>query len=645
MGISDRDTSLGMDRPITRRDFLNGVALAVGAAAIPGSARGASPSYDPAAQTGLRGHGEPAMQTLHAVRDGAFWESAPPIEPTGEHYDLVIVGAGISGLAAAYLFRQQKPDASILILEGNDDVGGHAARNEFIASNGRRLIGYGGSQSLQSPSLFSPLVTRVMEEIGVDVAGFETYYDQSFWEPYWDAAFFRAEDFGIDALVAVTESAAEWVPQTPLNEQAKADLIELIDAPRNYLPGRTREEKMAALGSVSYAEFLTATCRYDPQLLLYFRNDTEEYLGVGIDAATALDAWGLGLPGFDGMDLGEVPHKAMSPSARLMKVDPDEYIHHFPDGNAGVARALLRALIPSALPGTTMEDLVVNAIDYAQLDRPESPVRIRLNAPVVRVKHEGGDRVAVTYLEDGRLRTASAGNTVLACWHRVIPHITDELPPAQVEALNDQVKVPLVYANVLIREWTAFDTLGVAGFKAPGAFFRAAFIDDPVSIGSYRFPSSPGDPMLLHFWSVPVPGEGASARDQATAGRYLLTTLTFEDMEREIRDLLQRALGAGGFDAARDIEAITINRWSHGYSLEYMRPWDQVWPDEPLPIEAARKGWGRIAIANADSGAYAYAHSAIDQAARAVDELLGGGVITGFATFPGPPLGPDELVG
>ena len=277
------------------------------------------------------------------------------------------------------------------------------------------------------------------------------------------------------------------------------------------------------------------------------------------------------------------------------------------------------------------------------LDLDRNPVRLRLAASVVRVKHDGdpaqATAVTVTYLEAGKLKSVGAGQVVLACWHRVIPHITDELAQPQIDALNDQIKVPLIYCNVQLRNWEAFDALKIDGFYAPTSFWRAAFIDDPVSIGDYACADVPSDPVLLHLFHFPLTGDPSqSPREQATAGRYQLVDLSFETMEREARDMLQRALAAGGFDAARDIEAITINRWSHGYALEYMRPWDAYWPDGPLPIETARRGWGRIAIANSDSGAYAYAHSAIDQAARAVDELLGGGKITGFSTFPGPPL-------
>ena len=652
MGRQSRDRELGMDRPITRRDFLNGVALtAIGAAGLRGgfdhSALAAVTSPNPPALGGLRGHSVDAMNIMHAVRDGDFWDKAPTPEATGEAYDLVVVGGGISGLAAAFLYRQQAGEqAKILILENNDDFGGHARRNEFTTAGGRTVIGYGGSQSLQSPSYFSPLVNKLLDDVGIDIETFESWYDM-----HWhadrglgEAVFFPREVFGEDRLVVTAEVAADWVPNTPLNDKAKRDLIELIDAPPDYLEGKTREEKFEILSATTYADFLTGICGYDPQLLDYFQHSTEEYFGVGIDATTALDAWGNYDPGFDGMDLGEKPYRTMSPSGRLVLTDPDEYIHHFPDGNASVARALVRAMIPAAQPGSGMEELVLQPVDYSKLDEAGSPVRLRLNASVVRVKHDGppesAQSVTLTYVEGGGLKTVQAGQVVLACWHRVIPHITDELAESQVEALNNQVKVPLVYANVLLSNWEAFDRLKIAGFKTVKGFWNFAEFDFPVSVGDYKFADKPSDPMLLHIIKLPIPGEArVSASDQYTAGRYALVDLSFEEMEREIRDMLGRALKQGGFDPARDIEAITINRWSHGYALEYMRPWDAFWPDGPLPIETSRMPWGRIAIANSDAGAYAYVHSAIDQAGRAVKELLGDRAagMPAFADFPGPP--------
>ena len=652
MNWSDEDKRLGMDRGITRRDFLDGVALAIGAAAVGGwgarpAAAQAAAAYPPAG-AGLRGQTDAAQNVMHAIRDGGFWESNPAVAETGERYDLVVVGAGISGLAAAFAYRQQVPGAKVLLIDPLEDFGGHAKRNEFTASNGRRLIGYGGSQSMQTPSYFSPAVNAMLADIGIEPAKFETYYDQGWAEARGlnSALFFDAAVWGVDKLVVRAGETKDWVAQTPMNDKAKADLIALIDAPGDYLPGMTPEERLETLAKITYKEFLLDYVKADPQLVDFFQTSTTGYFGVGIDAVTALDARGNWNPGFDGMDLGEAVSKYHSPSGRLAFTDPDAYIYHFPDGNAGIARHLVRALIPGALPGSTMEDQVTAMVDYGLLDRAENEVRLRLNSTVVRVAHDGApdaaETVTVTYAGAEGLASVKAGHVVLACWHRVIPYLTDELPPEQVTALNDQQKVPLIYTNVQLRNWKALDELKIDGARARGNFWSGFEIDFPVSMGDYTFADTPEDPVILHLSKVMVK-PGLSSREQALEGKRAMMSLSFEEMERSIRELLSKALAGTSFDPAVDIEAITCNRWSHGYAYEYMRPWDAYWPDGPLPIETARKPWGRIAIANADSGAYAYAHSAIDQAVRAVRELVGTPYgAPAFAPFPGPPR---EMIG
>jgi spermidine dehydrogenase len=650
MGWSKADLALGMDRPIGRRDFLDGIAVIAGAAAastqMPRAARAAAAARQPspAEATGLRGQTDAAFDAMHSMREGVFWETAGDPAPTGETYDLVVVGAGISGLAAALLWRQQAGPASrVLLIDPLDDFGGHAKRNEFTAADGRLVIGYGGSQSMQTPSYFSPAVNAVLAAIGIEPQRFEGYYDQGWAESrgLGRAVFFPREVFGADALVATDGPTADWVARSPLSPRAKRDLVALIDSPADYLPELTRAQKLERLSRTTYAEFLRDIARVDSQIAVLYASSTCPYFGVGTDATTCLDAWGNGNPGFDGMDLGDRPYRTMSPSGRLALTDPDAYIYHFPDGNAGIARALVRALIPDALPGSTMEDGVTAAVDYGRIDQADQPVRVRLGSTVVRVRHDGpigeATSVEVLYADRDGLHRVTAGNVVLACWHRVIPFLTDELPPEQVTALQDQQKVPLLYTNVLLNNWRAMAALEIEGFESPGHFWSGAEIDFPVSIGSYRFAQTPDDPVLLHLSKVLVE-PGLSSREQALSGRRQLMALSFEEMERSIRDLLGRALGPGGFDPARDIGAITVNRWAHGYAYEYMRPWDSFWPDGPLPIRRARRPWGRIAIANSDSGAYAYAHSAIDQAVRAVRDLLGTPEgAPDFARFPGPP--------
>ena len=635
---------------ITRRDFLNGVGLAVGAAA--GSAQAATPAADavrdPAARTGLQGQTDHLAAAAHARRDGdRAFEGPAETDPGVE--DLVVVGAGLSGLAGAWLFqRHAGRPVRILLLDALDDVGGHARRNEFTSRSGRRLVGYGGSQSLDTPGLFSPAVHALLRDVGIDLKRFETeFFDQGWARRHGlvhRARWFGREAWGEERLVLQRqgEAAADWLARTPLPPAAQADAARLLAGRESPAPPETgRAQRRAWLAQITYRDFLLRHWRLHPAAAALQQDATLGYFGVGTDATSALDAWAAGLPGFGHLDLGDGVDALMSPSGRQLKAGQDEYVHHFPDGNAGVARALLRGLMPAAVPGRTMESLADSRIDPAVLDRPGEPVRVRLRATVLGLRHEGSpdqaSQVRLRYVDgQGTLREVRARQVLLACWHRVIARIAPELGDAQRQALDDQVKVPLLYANVLLSNWHAWHRAGIRSVQAPGGFWQQASLDFPVSMGGLRFAATPEDPMLVHLSKVVVSGDGRDARSQAAAGRRQLQGWTFDDLERPLRALLQGALGPYGFDAGRDIEAITINRWSHGYAYEYMRPWDAYWPGGPLPCETAHRGWGRVAIANADAGAYAYAHSAIDQAHRAVAELLPQARLPKWSRFPGP---------
>jgi spermidine dehydrogenase len=243
------------------------------------------------------------------------------------------------------------------------------------------------------------------------------------------------------------------------------------------------------------------------------------------------------------------------------------------------------------------------------------------------VRHEGeaasARGVEVAYVRGGKLRTVRAKSCVLACWHVVIPHICPELPEPQKQALAFATKVPLLYTNVMIRNWTALEKLAVSDVYAPGSYHTSMALDMPVSLGGYQCSRRPDEAILLNLSKTPC-SPGLPARDQHIAGRMELFTTPFEDMERSIRDQLGRSLGGGGFDPARDIEAITVNRWPHGYAYQYNSLFDPFWADgrkDAQPCLIARRTHGRIAIANADAAAYAYTDAAIDQAYRAVTEL------------------------
>jgi spermidine dehydrogenase len=640
MSHKDRGRELGMGRDITRRDFLNGISIAVGASLATNStwlhAFGVpqspfnpekDPGYYPPAKNGLRGAHDGSWEVAHELRDGDNTAWANPADD-GEVYDLIIVGAGISGLAAAYFYRKLNGQKSkILLLDNHDDFGGHAKRNEFQAGN-RLLLGYGGTQSIEAPGNYSQISIGLLKELGIDVKRFYKYYDQKLFDSkhLTEAVFFDQETFGADRLVPQKDLryfgldyTFDNFAQMPIAEAARQDFLRLQDANVDYMPGLTPEQKRAKLIKTSYKDFLLQYVKVHPDVVKVFQPATHDLYAVGIDAVSANNCAADGYPGFKGMNL---------PKNHEENPELDEpYIFHFPDGNASIARMLVRSLVPGALPGNTMEDVVTARANYARLDDPTSPVRIRLNSTAVKVKHTGdpatAKEVEVTYVRGGQARKVRAANCVLACYNMIIPYLCPEMSDRQKEALAYCVKIPLVYTNVQVSNWKAFQKLGVSSIYAPGSYFTHVTLDFPVSMGDYHFPGSPDESCLLHLLRTPCK-PGANCKDQYRAGRMQLVTTTFDTFEHHVRDELGRMLAAGGFDPARDIEAITVNRWPHGYAYEYnelFEPLDR--PASERPCVAARQPFGRIKIANSDADGHAYTNTAIDQGYRSIREIIG----------------------
>jgi spermidine dehydrogenase len=636
MSADKKDRELGMHCPITRRDFLNGVAIGVGGtlagralggetlldeAALDDYAPEKAASYYPPALMGMRGNHDGTYTFAHRLRDGGKWDAHGAPAKTGEIFDLVVVGGGISGLAAAYFYRKSAgPNARILILDNHDDFGGHAKRNEFRAGN-RMVLSYGGTQSIDGPGRYSDVAKGLIKEIGIETERFYKDYDRTLYTKMGTAAFFDKETFGEDRLITGMNSTPwpEFLAKAPLSDVVKQDLARVYTEKVDYLAGLSKEEKLARLAKISYADYLTSFCKVHPEALPFFQTFPHDLYGVGIDAVSALacfespdDYESFTYAGFDGLGLGE-----------LEKEEP--YIFHFPDGNASIARLLVRALIPSAMPGHSMEDVVTTRADYSKLDVDGAAVRIRLNSTAVHVKHSvGGDgakTVDIAYMRGEKLQSVQAKHCVLACYNVMIPYICPELPAQQREALAYLVKTPLVYTHVALRNWTSFAKLGVRQIVAPGAYHTHTALDFPVSIGEYAFPSKPEEPMVLFMLRTPC-RPGLAMRDQYRAGRVELMATPFSKFESNIRDQLGRMLGGAGFDPATDVEGITVNRWAHGYAYTPNSLFDPDWKEEEKPWVIGRKPFGKIAIANADAGADAYSNVAIDQAWRAVSEIV-----------------------
>ena len=616
------DKALGMDSPITRRDLLHdatvaalGLSLPSGAVAQASSPAAANPSVYPPTRTGLRGSHPGSFEAAHKyARDGAPLPAAKALE---EHYDLIIVGAGISGLAAAQFYQQKfGDDARILLLENHDDFGGHARRNEFHQGGNMRLA-LGGTHNLEFWN-FSDLVQGYMDDLGVDVKAMRASQEFAYGTnaPNGTAIWFDEDTYGENKLVLGFDPARvrsqeeiDLIDSLPISVEARTQLKRFYKMRKNIFDDMSKAEAEEYLWSRRYVDFLREHGGLGDEVLQLFAKSTH-------------GSWGTELRNLcvaEGIDSGQ-------PGKHLMGADvtADDWGYpavHFPDGNASVARLQVHALIPEVAPGTTADNVAMQQFDYGQLDRPGANVRLRLSATVMRAENtESG--VAVDYLKGADLLRVTAKHCVLACYHCIIPHLCPEMPEAQREAQKYQVKIPLVLTNVLLRSSEAMDKLGIAGVECPGRTFASMFLYRGFDIAGYRHKLDDDGPVALTFWGmISPPEEIDDLKAQNRASRMKMLAMSFEDYEREVRTVLDGMLGPAGFDVQKDILAITVNRWPHGYSHEYLSLWDPEFAPGEAPHEIASKPFGNITIANSDAGAYAYTHGAIDQAYRAVQEL------------------------
>ncbi len=637
------DKDLGMNRPISRRNFINGVALPLGGSMLLPPWSGAlaqrvdQADYYPPTQLGMRGSHAGSFEIGHQMRDQRGWDLSSAVD-TGEEYDLVIVGGGISGLSAALFFIEQAGrDARVLILDNHDDFGGHAKRNEFTYG-GRMLALNGGTLNIESPERYNAPSRAILDAIGIDIDRFlsnnaesrQMYSRMGLGSSY----FFDKETWGEDKLVKRESGygySDEFLAQTPLSEKARADLKRLHSGSLpDYMPGLSSDQKKERLAKISYTDFMLNTVKVDPEVMWFFMSSGKSSFAVGADALPALFAWQTGEPGFSGMNLEPTPEGRLAdlPGGHHGRQLPGAGSVHFPDGNATIARLLVRWHIPEAVPGSTQEDVGAARVDYSLLDRKNQCTRIRLNSTVVHVQHVGTDasrRVQVNYVKDGVTQRVSGRACVMACWNTAIPYLVPELPAKQKEALAYGVKGPLVYTSVAIRNWKAFEKLGVSRITTPTMYHSRILLDEAVSLGDLRHAESPDEPIVLALARYPG-APGKPRKEQHLIGRRDLLATSFETYERSIRDQLGRVLQAGGFDPARDIVGIAVNRWPHGYSYTYNPlndPMEWVFSStDQRPCVIGRQPYGNIAIANADAAASPHTDAAILEAHRAVQELL-----------------------
>jgi spermidine dehydrogenase len=630
---------------ITRRDLLNGMAISAVGAMLPAYAGepkvrldssmrlGGPSTYYPPTLTGMRGSHAGSFEVAHALA----WEGQKPdaYESLDEHYDLVVVGAGMSGLAAAwYYLKKAGPEARVLVLDNHDDFGGHAKRNEFHHKD-RMILSLGGAQNLDNPSNYGDIAGSLLIDLGIDEAAIAKMAANT------PDDYVLGGKLGGDVGLTVPDGdehltiGGHWlkffhgrgdyqagVRDLPIPEEQKDKLVAFFGGEKDFLDDLSLTKKWDYVNNTSYNQFLV------------------DRVGLSVDTIPILNAHLLILNGPSGWNHTVLEGiLAGSPGLRAMGwladfVDSigamllDELagdIRMFPDGNASVARLLVQKMIPDVAPNMKgFEDVAIARFNYGALDQADQSTRIRLNSTVVGVR-EVDDYVQIDYVQQGKPLRITANHCVLACYNNLIPALCPEMSDAQKSGLGYGVRVPFVYANILLENGRAFSELGVQITQCPYDPFQWVSAAPTVTSGGYEPPRGPDDPMVVFMMASPTPADGTegTTRDLLRLGRHKIYASTFDDYELQIREQLQKMLGKYGFNHEADIKAITVNRIPHGYAYWYWGLDDPEWEEGQAPHEIGRQQFGRISIANTDSEVTPYMNAAFDAAHRAVEEQTG----------------------
>ena len=648
--LSADDRDLGLSSDITRRDFLGATLLGTGAALLAAGSplevaaqraqESADAAWDGPGGVGdyARSHGNMAamLRDAHTLRDGGFANADRRATDSGERYDLVIVGGGAAGLGAAYEARQQGL-RRVLILENHPVWGGECKRNEIMV-DGVRLVGPQGSNQFGLPTVgrLGSEYPALWKDLGLPARmddfpwepwapGIEPleiprdHYNYQLWNDEFDAHAHCFADSKSGVRV-VRNAFGRGLEDVPWSDRAKADWLRLRrDAPKaSSLEG---DALKGWLDGMTYDEFLTRELGISSEVARYIAPRMAGAIGLGGDVLSAYGAYQIGLPGMDGLRGG---------ARSWALADAPEAIASFPGGNDGIARHLVKRLIPGAITGTrSFADIMTGAMRPAALDRPGQPVRLRLGAMVVDCNQQGTGLhpVRITYVRNGELARVQAARVVMAGGSWSALHAVRDLPDSVATAMRSCVRAPFLVANIALRQWrflydqglTALSYDAVAGRDTLG---YTASVRQTMSIGTMPQPLHPDQPIMLTAY-IPYLSPGRPLREQVTAGRAELMGASFRDIERRIRLTLGAMLTRYGFDAQRHIAGLVLNRWGHAYVCPapgFYTTRNGV----PAPSAVLREPLGRIAFGNAELNGHQNYPGAISEGRRAVRQLVNG---------------------
>ena len=615
------DDRLGMNEPISRRDFVNGALVAGAGMLLSGraSAMGTSPAD---AWNGYGGVGDyrasngntyDVMTAAHAMRDGAYEKTAAT--DTGEMYDLVSVGGGLSGLAAAVFFQKNK-GGRCLVLDNHPIFGGEAKRNEFLV-DGHRLIAHQGSAIFLVPKK-GGYTDRFYEMIGMDRSTFDyqtwrgpspemALHQSPYAEPK-DYGFYFGPQFGKRPGVWVVDPWGRKLSGAPLSDAAKADLMRWRTVPDDGPRPQTEGDAISRqLDTITLEEHLMARHRITRETVRNFLSPVEGGgYGLGPDALSAYCAYAIEteFPGDGDSALGD---------------------QMFPDGNTGFARLMVKTLIPEAFAGPhTVEAVWKSRVNFAALDRGGQHTRIRLNATVVRVEHAGNPgsapHVVVTYAKGKQLFRVKARAVVMAGGSWTSKHIVRDLPASHRDAYAQFYRSPCLMANVAVRNWRFLYKMGMSGCRWFGGLGDYLSVRPMATLDGVSPTIGPDSPTVLTI-KVLFAQPGLPIGEQGAQGRAKLLGTSFAQYERALREQLADMFAPGGFDPRRDIAGIILNRWGHAYVNPQPGFFFGV-GGKPAPRDVLRDApHGRIAFANTDLAGAMDHRNSIREADRAVRQL------------------------